>query len=134
MPSKLQTPAAVRWVSAEPLLGPIDLFGMREHHEEQPECGFWHASDCPNYCEYACGGVESGPKARPCNVGWIRDIINQCKAAGVPVFNKQLGAQHRPSSIASDVAVRMIKNSKGGDMSEWPEDLRVREWPNAESI
>lgn len=40
---------------------------------------------------------ESGPGARPCDVGWIRDIVGQCRAAEVPVFVKQLGAREFPS-------------------------------------
>ncbi len=42
-------------------------------------------------------GGESGPGARPCDVGWIRDIVGQCRAAEVPVFVKQLGAREFPS-------------------------------------
>lgn len=49
-----------------------------------------------------------------------RSLVEQCCAASVPVFVKQLGTN--PSSI-------QLKHPKGGDWSEWPEDLRVREFP-----
>ena len=85
----------------------------------------------------------SSKTARPCAVDWIRDIVGQCRAAEVPVFVKQLGA--RPLCIDTDLWERdgrswetqeptgalvpmRIRDHKGGDMSEWPEDLRVREF------
>lgn len=66
-------------------------------------------------------GGESGPGARPCELGWIRNVVGDCRDAGVAVFVKQLGA-----------SAGMI-DKKGGDWSEWPEDLRVREFPFTES-
>lgn len=78
-----------------------------------------------------CGG-ESGPGARVCDVRWIRSIRDQCAAAGVPCFIKQLGSVPRgefePDAEGSD-GIWKLKHHKGGDMSEWPEDLRVREMP-----
>lgn len=88
-------------------------------------------------------GGESGPGARPCDLAWIRGIVGQCKAAGVPVFVKQLGS--RPvgtkaeaqggweSSQFADPDARYerhLRDRAGRDMSEWPEDLRVREYPS----
>jgi protein gp37 len=67
-------------------------------------------------------GGESGPGARPCSLDWIRSLIEQCRTAGVPIFVKQLGAH-------GTFAKRRLKNRKGGDPAEWPEDLRVREYP-----
>jgi protein gp37 len=76
-------------------------------------------------------GGESGPGARPCNIAWVRSLIKQCRAAGVPVFVKQLGAQ---PVMFSPVTLRdepwPINDPKGGDPAEWPEDLQVREFPN----
>jgi len=75
-------------------------------------------------------GGESGHRARPCDVAWIRDLIEQGRAAGVSVFVKQLGAA--PSWDADGPggthAIDLLHH-KGGDPSEWPEDLRVRETP-----
>lgn len=69
-------------------------------------------------------GGESGAGARPCDVTWIRSIVKQCKAAKVPVFVKQLGSLPHTHGEAP-----YIQDSKGGDINEWPEDLRIREFP-----
>lgn len=69
-------------------------------------------------------GGESGPGARPCNTVWVREIVAQCKAANVPVFVKQLGAH-----VIQNGERRIKRDKKGGDMDEWPHDLRVREFP-----
>lgn len=66
-------------------------------------------------------GGESGPGARPCDVAWIRSIRDQCKTADIPVFIKQLGSK--------PVGVPKLRSAKGGDIHEWPEELRVREFP-----
>lgn len=89
-------------------------------------------------------GGESGPGARPCNVAWIRSIIRQCKAAGVPVFVKQLGSRPIDTGTHFDWpggtwfgadpdygngARVYLDHPKGGNPAEWPEDLRVQEFP-----
>jgi protein gp37 len=83
-------------------------------------------------------GGESGPEARPCDVQWIRDVVRQSKAARVPVFVKQLGSRIRWGNLGGDSgsagqsrSAGGITHAKGGDPSEWPEDLRVREFPPA---
>ena len=94
-------------------------------------------------------GGESGPRARPCDVAWIRSIVEQCRAAKVACFMKQLGAKPIArdrwdmseeqfvdldasedgwSEADGPVALR-LRDRKGGDPSEWPEDLRVRGFP-----
>jgi hypothetical protein len=73
-------------------------------------------------------GGESGPHARPCDIAWIRDVVRQCRAAGVPVFVKQLGS--RP--VIGDFPGKRLyhlRDRHGGNMAEWPEDIRVREFP-----
>lgn len=138
-----RTPAAHRFVSAEPLLsalGTIDLTGID-----------W----------LICGG-ESGPGARLCKVEWIRSIVRQCKASQVPCFVKQLGSHideaivrclkcgHIDSLEQFDVGgaddgkvfcnqcneeiepESAITDPKGGAPAEWPEDLRdCREVPTS---
>lgn len=79
-------------------------------------------------------GGESGPKARPCNVEWIRSLVKQGQAVGVPVFVKQLGANptFTGNAIATEAAeypLTAIKHPKGADPSEWSEDLRKQQWP-----
>lgn len=91
-------------------------------------------------------GGESGNGARPFHVEWARSIVAQCRAAGVACFVKQLGAntrwngcsgpgEHWPSGLRKTDTreggwrVHLV-DRKGGDMAEWPEDLRVREFPS----
>jgi protein gp37 len=69
-------------------------------------------------------GGESGPGARPCNTTWIREIVLRCKDAGVPCFVKQLG-----SNVIQNGERRIKLDKKGGDMDEWPHDIRVRQFP-----
>ncbi|HSF93649.1 MAG TPA: phage Gp37/Gp68 family protein [Thermohalobaculum sp.] len=155
IPDLLATPAAVRFVSAEPLLGPVHL-------------GFWLDN-----LDWVIVGGESGPRARPCRPDWIAGVVAQCRAAqaagsGEPatgkrqdsagsggaatgaetrpaVFVKQLGANIRASdrdaadfahvivdAHARDFGFRVkLKHPKGGDPAEWPARLRVRQFPAA---
>lgn len=90
IPLLLQTPAAVRWVSAEPLLGPIDLWPWIKIN--QPSRWPKHAY-IPRgpFIDWIVAGGESGPQARPMHPDWVRAIRDQCQAAGVPFFFKQWG-------------------------------------------
>lgn len=123
IPALLATPAAVRWVSAEPLLGPIDL---RPGQWLPPAGGGprvslgqpW-ASPGPVLSWIVAGG-ESGPGARRCELGWLRSMREQCAETGTPYFCKQLG---------SVLGRELDAGAKGGDISRFPEDLRVREYP-----
>jgi hypothetical protein len=85
-------------------------------------------------------GGESGKGARPFDVAWARSIVQQCQATGVPVFVKQLGANAHDEDgamhgryIAGGIKhdFPKLRDRKGGDMAEWPADLRVREFPRA---
>jgi protein gp37 len=133
IPILFQTPAAVRFASLEPLLGPIDLF----HVKEQTTGLTFNAVSKKEGIAFRTSGLdwvivggESGPGARPCNVQWIRDIIAQCRAAGAPCFVKQLGAYavHPPDKNGASYPL-CLRDRKGGDWNEWPADLRVREYP-----
>lgn len=79
VPLLLQVPAAHRYVSLEPLLGPIEM------------------ADSVRRLNWVIVGCESGPGRRPCEVEWIIDIVRQCKAAGVPCFVKQVEVNGRVS-------------------------------------
>lgn len=111
IPLLLQTPAAVRFVSAEPLLEPIDF--------DQSVC---RKSNGTNDLDWIIVGGESGPGARPCDILWVGSIVAQCRDAGVPCFVKQLGQ----NTIGVNLADR-----KGGEPTEWPLSLRVRQFPAA---
>jgi protein gp37 len=84
IPILLQTRAALRCVSIEPMLGPVKLW--RPHHQNCYIGGLQR----PWLDWVICGG-ESGPSARPMHPQWARDIRDQCQAAGVPFFFKQWG-------------------------------------------
>ena len=144
IPVLLECPAAVRFLSVEPLLGPVDL--------NRPAFNGAHFLSATAGIGWVIVGGESGPGARPCNLGWIRSVVEQCRQAGVPVFVKQVGSCpvgrgiddvtdqifadiERASAddahlVRSGMAVRLhLADRKGGDPSEWPEDLRVQEFP-----
>jgi protein gp37 len=73
----------------------------------------------------AGGQSRKGAADKPCRVEWLRDLRDQCREAGVCFFLKQLGA-----NVWEDGRrLRLRDSSHGGDWSEWPEDLRVREFP-----
>jgi protein gp37 len=103
----IEIPAAVHFVSAEPLLDHVSFAGYLDK------------------LDWVIVGGESGPGARPCRIEWIRDIVRECKAANVAVFVKQLGGV----VYGGDNARIRLRDRKGGDPSEWPEELRVREYP-----
>jgi len=128
IPLLLQTPAAVRFVSYEPALGPV-AFGTingrtsRVHdsgrmdvlrglavypttHPEYPEQGYPIQP-----LDWLIIGGESGPHARPCDLAWIRSAVAQCRAAGVPVFVKQ------------------DSGPRAGQQGRIPDDLWIKECP-----
>jgi len=131
IPLLLQSPAAIRFLSAEPLLGALDL-------EEVP----WRP-----YADlhWVIVGGESGSGARECDASWVREIVQTCQRAGVAVFVKQLGkhvihhgctgpGEHWPDGTKKTDNGRgtfdiKLVHHKAADPEEWPEDLRVREWP-----
>ena len=88
IPHLLATPAAVRFVSAEPLLGPVDLTSM----ERTGGTGLMRPLDGRfRTLDWIIVGGESGPKARPMHPDWARSLLDQCRAAGVAFFFKQWG-------------------------------------------
>jgi hypothetical protein len=114
IPALMATPAAVRFVSAEPLLGWIDLAFDRE-------CGDPPHLYCPEVPDWIIVGGESGPGARPMELAWAREIVGQCRQAGIAPFVKQIGSVRGRELGAGP---------KGGDWDDWPADLRVREFPH----
>lgn len=148
--------APVLFLSAEPLLGSVDL-----SDDEQATYCHWAGQVVPGECEHgmACRprcylngvdwvivGGESGHGARSCDVAWIGSIVRQCDSANVPCFVKQLGpapfSTTKPNDWPDGVVCSkeyhrdygdcwlfQLKHSKGGDPLEWPDDLRVRQMP-----
>ncbi|HSY50412.1 MAG TPA: phage Gp37/Gp68 family protein [Thermoanaerobaculia bacterium] len=164
VPLLLQIPAAVRFLSVEPLIGPVNLDpALCEVHGNEfetdagcSECqanGYLGEMNTGEWLDPLNGGIswviiggESGPHSRPCHVDWIRSVRDRCRENGVPLFVKQLGrvvhvsheedlaewgADHLTfddESSADHVVVR-LSHPKGGDLNEWPADLRIREFP-----
>ena len=102
-----RVPAPVRFVSAEPLLTHVDLAPWIDRGD----------------VHWVIVGGESGPRARDMDVEWVRSLQQQCERGGVPVFVKQMGSRWAKTHCASD--------SKGGTMSDWPDDIRVRLYPTS---
>jgi protein gp37 len=130
IPALLDTPAAVRFLSCEPLLSPVDLrravatMGSQRGHGLTASwvqaggcCRRFHGID------WVIVGGESGPGARSLDPAWVRDLADQCRAAEVPVFVKQLGAVWARRHHVHHV------DPKGGNWDFWQPDLRVRDYP-----
>lgn len=112
----------VLFVSAEPLIEAVDLDSIWPGGMPCPGRGAY-----VNGIDWVIVGGESGPHARPFRATWARDIVRQCADAGVKCFVKQLGSNAEEGYGANRKL--FLKDKKGGDWSEWPEDLRVREFP-----
>ena len=143
IPALLDTPAAVRWVSAEPLLGAVDL----RHHfaghcpEHDFPGGFCVQRDHPGvrHLDWVVAGGESGPRARPMQPDWVRSLRDQCVATGVPFLFKQWGEWIGGSVSAGEFDDRFIPASMLADGSDWwdwpdPENPawapRIHAWPD----
>jgi protein gp37 len=139
-----KVPAVVRFVSCEPLLE-LPYFGR-----DLMICENWKTEDSlqgPPWCppwpkfkwkaqalvgagyrrpfDWMIIGGESGPKARPFDPDWARNLVAQCRAAGVAPFVKQMG--ENPVGLK-------LRDRHGGEWDEWPEDLRIREYPVPRSV
>jgi len=98
IPHLLAVPAARRFLSCEPLLGPVDLNLVAPTFLDGEMTSFVQALPDPrypapykHYISWIIAGGESGPKARPSHPDWFRSLRDQCQAAGVPFFFKQWG-------------------------------------------
>lgn len=136
IPILLKTPAAIRFVSYEPALGPVS-FG------------------CLRMLDWIIIGGESGNGARPFDLAWARETIKKCAETSTACFVKQLGrvpitqepfgkTQDDSFVVCASQGIKgtdglnrytlKLNDRKGGDMSEWPSDLCVRQFPNATRI
>jgi protein gp37 len=115
IPALLSIPAPVRFVSAEPLLGAVDLTDMSAggYHFNALRVDSEIVGIRRRHLDWVIIGCESGPQRRPMQLDWARDLVHRCQAAGVAAFVKQL-----------DIDGRVSK-----DPAEWPAELRVREFP-----
>lgn len=112
IPILLGIPAAVRFASLEPLLGPIDL----EHaHLDAPGGAF---------LDWVIVGAETGPGRRWCDSRWASDVVKQCHTASVPVFVKALHVNDGKGRPAVVKDINHISNQLGyapEDLRQWPE-------------
>lgn len=91
IPLLVQTPAALRFVSYEPALGPVDLRGYLGGPSPFGGRCSWEVTGKGPFLNWVIAGGESGPGARPAHPDWFRAVRDQCQAAGVPFFFKQWG-------------------------------------------
>lgn len=151
---KLRDLTPCLFVSAEPLLGPIVLADILKLFPIDPPMLWGKDTQGQSSISWIIIGGESGPHARPCDVAWIRSLVQQCQAAGVPCFVKQMGerlavandsasewprhgdewetvpADYMPRFQGERVTLRMAH--KGGEIADWPHDLRVRQFPEVQ--
>ena len=128
VPWLLETPAAIRFISYEPALAPIDLHAIVARDGDGPARDLsWIGSDAA--IDWVIVGGESGLGARYFDIQWARDVIRQCAGTMAKVFIKQLGKVPMETIAPGCDRLLNITDKKGGEMSDWPEDLRVREFP-----
>lgn len=127
VPDLLDSPATVRWISAEPLLGSVNLRKISTWRYPKAEVldaltgtlSGMFGDYCPTRLpriDWVVAGGESGPRARPMHPDWARSLRDQCADTDVAFFMKQLSGKNG----------RAVK-----DIDQFPEDLRVRDYPNA---
>lgn len=136
VPVLAQVPAAVRFLSVEPLLGPVDLrplllrrsLGHCTGCQELKDEGATHQEETIEHpsraVHWVIVGGESGRAPRPCHAEWIRPVFDGCYCANVPVFVKQSG-----SNFWVGGRRQRVYDKKGGRPEYWPTWMRRREWP-----
>jgi len=112
----IDVPAKVKFLSVEPMLGPVDLLLDTIVTGNLVE----------SRIDWVIVGGESGNdngkyKYRECKLEWIYDIIDQCKRSNTPVFVKQLGTH-----LSKEMK---LVDRHGGDIEEWPQQLQIRQFP-----
>lgn len=138
IPHLLRVPAAVRFLSMEPLIGPVDLsewlYTIEVQHDGD---GNTQEVPCKPPLDWVIVGGESGSGARPFDLSWARDLKNQCSESGVAFFMKQLGSvpvePNGNPSFGGGYNKLAIRSKKGGDTEDIPVDLRVRQFPEVKS-
>lgn len=132
IPELLRIKCRWRGLSAESLLEEIKI--------KQWALGSHHDANCNPFISLAICGGESGANARECNLQWLRSFVRQCKDANTACFVKQWGSNPVQFEYSGDWAIRpedkrafrksvKLNHPKGGDPEEWPEDIRVRQFP-----
>ncbi len=127
VPKLLETPAAVRWLSMEPLLGPVDLEKIQESSGDVSSAlyGYHTAGSCERVggIDWVVVGGESGPKARPMHRQWVRDLRDQCTSAGVPYLFKQWGEWTPGENVERQTGVVETAHLFNGEWQLGTQDL-----------
>jgi protein gp37 len=145
-------------VSYEPAVGPVDWAPWLSKCAVYPEAErqHWHGVRALQWLIVGGESKQTGHRPRPFDIAWARDTVSQCKTSGVAVFVKQLGSNAQeiayPAHVSESEKRRwmddgwthivegakshwrkyyQLKDADGEDPTEWPEDLRVREFPAA---
>jgi hypothetical protein len=147
----VETPAALRFVSYEPALGPVDFFEARAMGL-RPDGPSWTDQGAPPAVDQIIFGGETGPRARPSDIRWAYTTVEDCASVGVLPFVKQLGSRPKGLCAARETdgsiyvpddaefcdvyesgegghcgsRCHLLKSRKCDNPQEWPEDLRVR--------
>jgi protein gp37 len=98
------------WLSAEPLLGPINLDKNAQIIHPDNE---GYGVPIAKLFDWVVVGAESGPNRRPCKIEWVEKIVDACKCRNIPVFVKQL-----------DINGKLVT-----DINKFPEHLQIRQVP-----
>ena len=134
-----RTQAHVRWVSIEPMLGPINMLPhlcRRMGLEEIPGAALndgctegWEKKE--HGLHWAVIGLESGPRARQLRLTHVQKLIWTLQDGGVTLFVKQLGGNLHDDDLdyCARQSGKSMADPKGGDPSEWPPGFRIREFP-----
>ena len=111
VPKLLTVPAVVHGVSIEPQLAPVRLDRFTP------------------LLQWVINGSESGAGSRPFHLEWARALVAECRSASIPIFVQRLGSKPH------DGTKRLRLNDyAGADWSEWPDDLRIRGFPNVSVV
>jgi|SRR5690242_2408546 len=110
-----EAPAAVRFISAEPLLGPMPNLDLVD-------------------IDWLIIGGESGAGARPLQVAWVEDLLVNCFETATAPFVKQLGSVWARDTTWGGQSVHALGDTKGGDPRYWPEHLFIREYPHIQAV
>lgn len=136
IPKLLSTPARLRFLSIEPMLGPINLRSLSRGTPDEIDALNRNPGRDRSRAQidWVIVGGESGRKARDFDIAWPRSIVKQCNAGEVPVFVKQMGAKpvwhddDEDSEPPHWGRIQFIDKS-GSVPAEWPADLRIQEFP-----
>ena len=134
IPKLLDVPAAVRFVSIEPMLGPVDLTDVVVRHGGGTEDHFSalydaddDEADTASYIDWVICGGESGPHARPMHPDWARSLRDQCAVARVPFLFKQWGEWTPGENVAKRIGVVQSATWFDGKWLIGTEDLAIED-------